>query len=228
MSSPSGKDTTVITALIAATAVIVAAIIQVAFNKPSTVVVASPNGITIPITSSRESFIVQNKLALPINIYIDNVYKGTVEKYSEEKFFLESIPVNVSWSIIKQQSGSTSSIGDNMGATFINVKNDAKLTVNNYVVSQLYFYPIITNNADKSCEISINDGYITQNRPGASIPAHSKRVALGYYKAFTNSNITLYCGERITWWGEHPSKGGKKLTYLGDKNSGVMEMTINP
>ncbi len=75
----------------------------------------------------------------------------------------------------------------------------------------------------------VNEGLKSQNDPKVTIAANKKNVAIGYYKLFANSNVTLICNGKTYWWGVRPGeKKGTPFAERVESGSGVIKLTLNP
>lgn len=181
--------------------------------------------------TDRPSIVIENRLALPITIVVDGDSKGTVPEYSSKTYLLDRFPVSVDWEIVKETRSDGVAIGDDMRGRWSSVDPGMKLFVTNKVADSWYFYPIVTNNTDTSCRFSVNDGWKSENRPGGVIPSNHENVHLGYYRLFSNSNLTIYCDqsnpERYLWWGIRPDQddGTSFLESVGT-DSGIITFTL--
>jgi hypothetical protein len=175
------------------------------------------------------AFLVKNKLILPIRIFINDRYSGEVEAQAEQVFHLDRDPVQVRWEIVKETTAEGKPLGHDMGATFSSIARGAVVTVNNIVGDQAYFYPFISNHTDKDCEVTINLGWQSENVTKAVVPAGKDDVGLGYFRLYTNSNVTLNCDGSIRWWGLRP--GEQSDTSFFDKvdpETGTIYFTLEP
>lgn len=190
---------------------------------------AAPPKPTIIITVVQPYFSVNNKLIRPIAIYVDGSYKGEVDSDSTKSFVTDQFPVTVKWEIVKETTSGGVPIGDNMGGFFDGVSDRESITVDSRVAEQPYFYPIITNNSDVDCKVIINEGWASENDPPAIVPAHKENVGLGYYKLYSNSNVTLNCDDKFYWWGIRPNEEkGTAFNSKVDADNGTATFVLNP
>jgi hypothetical protein len=148
-------------------------------------------------TDDPTQFTVHNKLLVPINVDFDIGWPQRIEAGNYADLRPNSFPVGVSWQVIRQINSSGISIGEPMGDSITAVGPADWIDVSKLVDGGYYFYPIITNNLDENCEVSINDGLAHEIRP-CIVPARAQSIGVGYYRWYPKSNVTLYCGqERI-------------------------------
>ena len=174
-------------------------------------------------------FTVKNELERPIKVFVDDVFKGEVNSLSTETFLLDNYPVDVKWEVIPVTMSNGVQLGDYMSDIIYGVTTKVELDATNYAKKQLFFYPIITNKGSHNCEFSVNDGGTAENRPGGYVNAYSDGVALGYYRLYSNSNVTLYCDHGIFHWGNRPvTEEGPGIINLVTSGSGVFEGKLDP
>jgi hypothetical protein len=85
----------------------------------------------------------------------------------------------------------------------------------------------ISNTTNKDCDMTINKGWDSEFVTGAVVGANQDTVGFGYYKLFTNSNVTLDCKGKIYWWGTQPDE--KNPTSFFDqveKDTGIIYFTL--
>ncbi len=183
------------------------------------------------LISPEPYFVVDNQLLRPVNIYVDEAFRGEVDSQSLRTFLIDSYPVRVRFEVVRFQMSNGTLLGDSMTGHFTyGVNTGETITVDNTIGDNLYFYPMITNQNNLTCEFAVNAGGGSENRPGAYLPAYSSRVAFGYYRLYSNSNITLYCNNgRTYWWGTEPGKpSGTSLIPSVQAGTGVYDITLNP
>lgn len=219
----------VVTATNAPTPVVVTATSAPAATRPAAIPTAVKTSPAVIVTAAKPQFNVTNSLVLPVRIYIDEVDKGVVESSAVKVFLMDSFPVKVRWSVVKETTSNGRPLGHDMGGIFSTVNSGEKLEINNKVSGQAYFYPLITNNTKNDCDVTINKGWKSENVMGASVPAKTVLVGLGYFELYTNSNVTLDCEGEIYWWGTLPNEKNPDSIYADvEAGSGVIEFTLNP
>jgi hypothetical protein len=175
------------------------------------------------------SITVQNELNLPVTISIDKVAKGEIEASSSKIYLLDSFPVTVQWTVVKETTSSGRPLGSDMGGKFSKVNLGDEIVIDHVVENQAYFYPYVTNPTSTDCDVVINKGWKSEVDPNAVVPANTDNVGLGYYELYDNSNVTLTCGTDVYWWGLQADQSGGTSFYNDvDQNSGVIDFTLNP
>ncbi len=185
--------------------------------------VASGTGVvTLDLTMPKAT--VENQLLVSINVYVNEVYQGQVAAQATGTFSLSSIPATVRFGVIKWKGADGTLYGDDMGGTFSGVHDGANLVVSNIIGDQFYFFPIMNNNSNLDCNAVVNEGHPTQ-QPAGGVNANSQNVGLGYYKWFSDSNVTVYCGGQAWWWGIRQNSGTAIANVAS--GTGVVTLTFN-
>lgn len=148
-------------------------------------------------TDDPTQFTVHNELLTPIKVEFGIGWSERIEARNTADLRPNSFPVDISWQVIRQINSSGIPIGEPMGNSITAVGPADWVDVSKLVDGGYFFYPIITNNLDDNCEVSINDGLAYEIRP-CIIPARAQSIGIGYYRWYPKSNVTLYCDqERI-------------------------------
>jgi hypothetical protein len=175
------------------------------------------------------TFLLKNHLVLPVRVYINDVYLGELPTDTGREYVLDAIPSTLRWELAKETTSSGRAIGDAMGATVLGVSTGQVVEITNLAGDQVYFYPYITNLTDQECEVIINKGWESENIPEAVVPANREEIGLGYYRLFTNSNVTLDCDGSIRWWGLQPDENSDDSFYdLVETGSGTITFSLKP
>lgn len=185
-----------------------------------------PAATQIPLAPSIS---ISNKLYLSVKITIDGIDKGTVNADGAKTFLLDSYPVSVTWSVVKETTTEGAPLGHDMGRTINAVNPGDQIIIDNVVDNQPYFAPFITNPTDTGCEVTINKGWKSEYVTNAVVSAKTDNVSLGYYQLYPNSNVTLDCGGQIYWWGQQPNDTTGP-SFFGDveKETGIIDFTLKP
>lgn len=173
--------------------------------------------------------LVQNRLVLPVRVVIAGVLQGEVPAQSEATFNLAASPVRLDWEVVKETTSSGRGLGDLMSASMDGVTAGQVVEITRLAGDQEFFYPRISNRLGVECEVMVNKGWESENVTNAVVPENSDEVGLGYYKLFTNSNVTLNCAEKEYWWGLQPQESATDGFY-GDVDpiSGLLELSLDP
>jgi len=169
-----------------------------------------------------------NHLATRVKVWIEGVEKGTLEPGATKTFWGSSSPVKVRWESIPQTNLSGKSIGIPMSAEAPNISNGSKYEIINKIGNELFFAPVLTNNTDAPCEVSIDDGYAGEERPGILNPG-AQNVFVGYHQLYQNSNVKLYCKDKVYFWGlpvgAAPGEHNPLLEYI-QPQSGLVLLSV--
>ncbi len=173
------------------------------------------------------SVMVSNHLALAVKVYLNGIYRLTLEAGGLEALPLENSPVDLRWSVVRTTSGTGQPLGQELGSTSLQVKAGSEVAIVSQDGAQLYFYPIVSNTSSKDCKVTIDDGWTSESATGVIIPSRQERVALGYYPLYSYSNVTLECGGQFYWWGLRPKeKNQTPIYYQVPKDTGLIEFTM--
>jgi hypothetical protein len=176
-----------------------------------------------------QSITIDNLLNLSVKISINNVPEGDIDARTNKTFLLNDFPVTVQWSVNKWTTLKGDPLGHDMSGIFSDINSGEELTIDNDVDGQYFFYPIITNTTKTDCDVTINKGWKSEYVTNAVVPANSGGVGMGYYKLFTNSNVTLTCGTDVWWWGQQPDSPNDTSFYDDvEKDTGVISFTLKP
>lgn len=183
-----------------------------------TLIVALPS--FVPLIPSKVT--IQNELLLPISVYINSSYQGELNAQTSDSFILDHIPATVEIALVRTRKSDGSYWGENLEALFVRVESGDFIVVKNQLGDEFYFYPLLYNNSNENCTINIDDGYTTEQYVGI-IEAGQQGISMGYYRLYSNSNVTLYCGDSTTWWGRRNGEGNQIFVQ---PNSGLLVLTL--
>jgi hypothetical protein len=171
-----------------------------------------------------------NGLLSPIYIYAyeneNTTYIRVLDAGATERLEFSANTINMTWVVKKNTMSTGMTIGNEMRETLSNISSGSVLKIDNVVAGSVFMLPIINNRTNIDCEFSINDGYVSEYRPNGVVRAHAENVVLGYYRYYSNSNITLWCDDnQVYWWGEHPIYGGEQLSSPTGPE-GILRLTV--
>lgn len=192
--------------------------------EPSSALANTPTPIIITATPGYPHISIQNRLVCPVKIYINSKYVNTVAEGGIAVFVIESFPARVTFETVNFVPDA-----DYMSGVFENVHDGQNLVITNVIGDEFYFFIRINNNSSRECEIVIDDGYVTEKRPGILRP-YAQNVSMGYYRLFSNSNVTLYCNDQEYFWGIRPNQiqPPGSITEIVQPESGLLELMLNP
>jgi hypothetical protein len=172
--------------------------------------------------------LVQNRLVLPVRIVIAGALQGEVPAQSDATFILVSSPSRLDWEVVKETTSSGRGLGDVMSGSVEHEAAGEVVEITRLAGDQEFFYPRITNHLGVECEVIVNKGWESENITSAVVPENSEGVGLGYFKLFTNSNVTLICDGKEYWWGLQPQETSSDGFYEDiDPESGLLELTLD-
>lgn len=224
--TPYGCIGAVVAALIAAAALIFVSLpdLTAFFQQPT----------ATPMLASRSSDLlsatVHNYLYRPIEVYVNGSYRGQVAEQSNEPFYFQGEPAQINFAVVRMLNDQTGrAYGLEISGTFFQVLDGQDLYVDNTVGDHNYFYPVVSNRTDDSCEIVINEGTFMEDHIGYA-PAHMDNIISGYYELTFSSTVVLYCGdERVkSYWGRMPNTSGDPLNNIVDPTSGYVALVLSP
>lgn len=169
-----------------------------------------------------------NHLENPVSIYIDGSYRGRLDADASKFFYVEEFPVEVSFTTIRSTTTAGNSIGDYMTGSWSAVERWESIQIEATIASKMFFYPVVTNELETDCTVTVNEGYKAENSPGAVI-GRSKTVQFGYYQLFKNSNILFICKDgKNYWWGDRVGQNseGTPLYQMLEGRSGILRITL--
>lgn len=147
---------------------------------------------TIPPTAT---ITVNNQLIYPVRVAIGGVAAGLVPAQGARSFTLAAnVTTEVDWDLERPLLGSQP-LGEPMGGIFTVTAaagSTRSLTVDNLVGSTWYFAPLITNRTNQALLMAVNYRLQSENRCQCTAPAGLTRVHLGYYRLFSNGNVTAF------------------------------------
>ncbi len=175
----------------------------------------------------QNSITIANSLLRPVQISFNSTYQGNIQAGQTLSWSIPYSPIEVSFRVIPIYTTGGRPFGDEMGGVFRSVTYGANLRINNVIGSDHYFYPQFTNNTNFDCDISINNGYVNENRPG-TLEAHTQNIVAGYFRFFNNTNVTLFCNNgQIYYWGSQPGKPVTPISYV-QPDTGFLTLILDP
>lgn len=182
-----------------------------------------------PMATAVNTILVRNRLVLPVRLLSSGVLLAELPAGSDVTLMLPVYPGRLDWLVVKETTSSGRGLGDEMAGWFDSVATGQVLEIYRLAGDQEFFYPRITNNTSQDCEKTVNKGWESENATGAVVLAGGEQVGLGYFKLFTNSNVTLVCGEQEYWWGLQPQETADGSFYERvEASSGLVEFTLEP
>jgi serine/threonine protein kinase len=136
---------------------------------------------------------ITNHLLLPAYISFNEVYQGEVAPGETVWFLPQANDVKVSWTVAEVVDGDR--LGISIKAQWSSVSPGDTLEIDAQTNESSYFYLIIDNDTDATCDVVVNKGLENEVDQGWQIEPGQQNVGYGYYKFFTNSNVVLDCDD---------------------------------
>jgi hypothetical protein len=199
-----------------------------ALGAPATTLLGPSADASVSTTLGDNIFLVENKLLLPVRLFVDDSLLDELPAGTSRTYPISQSSLRLDWELVKETTSGGRAIGDDMAGGFGGVEAGDVLDINNVVDDQDYFYPYVTNHLSEECEVIVNSGWENENVTGAVVPANSQEVSLGYYRLYTNSNLTLDCGGTTYWWGLQPDENSD-TSFYGDveEDTGWIEFILD-
>lgn len=188
-----------------------------------------PSGGGNPVT-----LVITNDLIYQVNISVNGtVIGGVPASSSAQQTITPGSSLTVSYELVRPLVGGNP-VGDPMVGQYQTISNPTgtiNVTVNNYIGSQAYFAPVITNQTDATLLLGVNMGLVAQDLCNCTVPASGQNIAAGYYQLFTNSNVRLFPSNTYsgayTFFGSDPSNPSNSFVSSVAPNTGVLDLTVN-
>jgi len=178
---------------------------------------------TPPSSPAPGAFVVANELNLPVRLSINGAPLENLAAGASRSISLGDASARLDWEVVKETTSSGRPIGDDMGGKMEDIHSGEIINIDNLVADQPYFYLYISNHSADDCEVTVNKGWQDENATDAVVPANSDEIGLGYYKLFEDSNVTLDCDGKESWWGLQPGESRDDSFYdLVQPPSGVI------
>lgn len=180
--------------------------------------------ITVKPSSILPSASFENKLRVPIQIYVNGTYDTEISSGYSKKIILESVPAKISIQSVNLKNSSGEPIGDSIRGSYNRVFGGENFIIRNETSDQLFFFPVLSNATNTDCKIIINEGLPSEKSPGILL-ARTSNIILGYYKWFSDSNIALHCEDAVFYWGMYYG-AGESISKFTDHLTGELHLTL--
>jgi hypothetical protein len=155
---------------------------------------ASTSAFVTVTNTSNVTLEVQNQLIYPIVVNAAGTLR-TIGAESVGQIVVTRAPqMTVTWELVRPTL-SGRALGDPMSGVFTLTDGPGsvrRLLVNNLVGSTYYFAPVVTNSTSVSLLMVVNYQLQSEVRCFCVAGAGQSRVAFGYYRLFSNSNVTAF------------------------------------
>jgi hypothetical protein len=150
--------------------------------------------VTVTALPQNVQVTIENQLIYPINIDINGTVTGSIPAQSTRMVTVTaSSSLELGWTLMPPVIGGRA-IGDPMSGSFdlSNQRTPVSLTIDNVVGTTRYFAPIITNRTGVPLLMAVNWGLQSENRCNCTVPATGAATNIGYYRLFSNSNVSAF------------------------------------
>jgi hypothetical protein len=163
---------------------------------------------------------VANRLLLPIAVYVDNNYKGTVEANGEDSYIINGNAAKVDVEVVRDKYDNGVAFGEEMRGTVPEVEPGQVVVITNNFNNQVYYYAEITTNIPVQCAASFNVQEVSNQQGVVVVYPFAVRQGVGYFRLTPDSNIVLSCGEQSYWFGIVPNLHGRRLDTFVEPDTG--------
>lgn len=180
---------------------------------------------------------VVNRLVESVRVLANGALLGTVTNGSTANLaYSGSSSVQISWELIRRTTSQGSPVGDTMGGLFAQTTVGSgqilEYTIDNVVASTPYFTPWVSNQTSSTLLMGVNMGLASENRCNCTVAGNLQNVVLGYYRAFSNSNVRAYRSNSnytgpYIYWGTDSSGVTTPIPNLMESGSGVVRLNAN-
>jgi hypothetical protein len=155
--------------------------------------------------SPRDAVQIDNYLSLPILVTVGG--QAGIEVPPSGSTSIALLGQNsLGWRVEQPIGPGGAPMGDDMGAAWVGLTGGSQVIIDNHVVDSFYLAPVLTITLKTECSVVINEGLPDQNDPGLQVGPGTANLMLGYYRYWSNSNVTAHCdnGMRYRWGTDGP------------------------
>ena len=146
---------------------------------------------TVPVT-----IVVTNQLIDAVTVYANGTFVGITSANSTQQVTVYLAgSLTVSYDLIRPTTTAGTPIGDPMSGVYATIQNPSgtyTFTVDNFVGTQEYFSPLITNNGAYAILMVANWGLVAENRCNCSVFSGGTSINIGYYRLYSNTELRGY------------------------------------
>jgi hypothetical protein len=156
----------------------------------------SSGGPTAPVANP-VTVIVTNQLIDVITVDVNGTSVGTVQASSTGQTTVPNVTgsLTVGYDLNRPTTSGGTPIGEPISGVFATIQNPGgtyAFTVNNFLGTQEYFSPLITNNGANPILMVANWGLVAENRCNCTVSSGGTSVNIGYYRLFSNTEVRAY------------------------------------
>ena len=145
----------------------------------------------VPVT-----IVVTNDLIDDVTIYVNDIAVGiTAASATQQVTVNVAGSITVSFDLNRPTTTGGAPLGEQMFGDFETIPNPSgtyTFTVDNFVGTQEYFSPLISNSGAYPIVMAVNWGLASENRCNCTVPSGGLDVNIGYYRLFGNTEVRGY------------------------------------
>ena len=178
----------------------------------------------VPVT-----LIVTNNLIGAITISVNGTPVKVVPASSTQETTVNVTgSLNVSYDLNRPTTNTGIPVGELMSFVFPPVQNPSgtyAFDVDNFLGTQEYFTPRITNNGSNPILMVVNWGLVSENRCNCSVPSGGTNVNIGYYRLYSNTEVRGY--GTVSGYGNGSYVNWQEATFGSSvqSGSGMVQLT---
>lgn len=179
---------------------------------------------TIVVSNSICKIEVWNYLLVPVKVFVDNKYIGTLGANSTQKY---TGPFKSK--VLSFESITPYSAGLDLSGRFTSpISGNQTFQITNVIGKDYYYLFEINNESGFTCDVYVDKGYVSEKYIG-KIDSYDHNFRSGYFQVYHNSNIVLVCSNGgLAYFGQYEDKEIKyRVEDYCDENTGLLNWTIN-
>jgi hypothetical protein len=183
--------------------------------------------VTIPVT-----IVVTNQLIDAVTVSVNGTTVGITSASSTQQVTVDIVgSLTVSYDLNRPTTTLGTPIGEQMSGVYAMIQNPSAgtypFTVNNFLGTQGYFSPLITNTGAYAILMVANWGLVAENRCNCTAPSGGTNINIGYYRLFTNTEVRGY--GTVSGYGNGSYVYWQYATFGSSvaSGSGVVQLTNN-
>ena len=154
------------------------------------------SGPTAPLANP-VTVIVTNQLIDVITVNVNGTPVGTVSASSTGQTTIPNVTgsLTVYYDLNRPTTAGGTPIGEPISGVFATIQYPSgtyAFTVNNFLGTQEYFSPLITNNGANPILMVANWGLVAENRCNCTVSSGGTNANIGYYRLFSNTEVRAY------------------------------------
>jgi hypothetical protein len=149
--------------------------------------------------AARPTFAFTNTLVGPVKVVVNGT-AGTVPPGQTVKARVARDRVIAEWELIRPLSADSQPMGEEVKGSWVIPRPGRSIAVQARprVETGDYFAPLITNDTDQLLRVTVNAGLDGARDCGCAVRPGTKRVFIGYYRAYLNSTVRATTPEGST------------------------------